>query len=138
MPKIRQRVGRKIIKLMKKFLFLVSALICAMLFTSCEEKVHLESLSNTYWEAKAGTEYEYMHIWFYDSENCKVNIRTEKSDEVNSTTTKYKLMQSGYFTIMLFPGTSFEKDWIEGHFYKESAQLITDGGIEFVYRGKAK
>ena len=135
MPKIRQRVGRKIIKLMKKFLFLVSALICAMLFTSCEEKVHLESLSNTYWETKAGTEYSYMHIWFYDS---KVNIRSEKSDEVSSTTTKYKLMQSGYFTIMLSPGTRFEKDWIEGHFYKESAQLITDGGIEFVYRGKAK
>lgn len=123
---------------MKKSLFVICAFVCAMLFTSCEEKVHLESLSNTYWETKTATEYSYMYIWFYDSETCRVDIRTEKSDEVTSTTTKYKLMQSGYFTILLLPGTKYEKDWIEGHFYKERALLITDNGLELVYKGKAK
>lgn len=123
---------------MKKLFKLSCLLFCTMLFTSCEERIQLESLANTYWENKSATEYSYMRIWFYDSENCKVEIKSETSDEPSvSENDRYKLTQSGYVSISLSERSFEDYVYFEGYFDKKKASLVSDNGMKFVYKGKA-
>ena len=132
---------------MKK-IFKLSCLLFCIVFTSCEERIQLESLTNTYWESKAATEYSYFRIWFYDTENCKVEIKSETSDEPTvAEGCRYKLTQSGYVSIStlsknledFFGGKYRFEDFVcfNGYFDRKKASLVSDKGIKFVYKGKA-
>ena len=79
-----------------------------------------------------------MRIWFYDSENCKVEIKSETSDEPSvSENDRYKLTQSGYVSISLSERSFEDYVYFEGYFDKKKASLVSDNGMKFVYKGKA-
>jgi len=113
--------------------------MCSMLLlASCEEKnaVKVESLTNTYWE-NVSSEYSYMKVWFYSGNTGKVVMRSYKSDDESTTNVGYSVKQSGYVSITMFPGTTFEQEWISGTFNKDKGTL-TLGGMSMTYKGKAQ
>jgi len=123
---------------MKAIKLFFVAVCSVLLIASCEKKdsVKVESLTNTYWE-NVIDDYNYMKVWFYDGSKGKVSLRTSKSDEPTTSNVGYSVKQSGYVSITLFPGTSYEKEWISGTFNKDKGTL-TLGSMKMTYKGKAQ
>jgi len=114
-------------------LAIVSLFILSAVMTGCEDKVKIESLSNTYWEQNS-SQYSYLHVWFFADKSAKVIIRTERDDDPHTTNCGWSCTQAGYVRINLFPGTSVESEWITGTFKDSELKLK---GIKMTYCGKA-
>lgn len=119
---------------MKKIFFFIAISIIAVVLTSCQESIKLDSLSNTYWESTYDSQ-NYSKVWFYSNGECRYLIHAEGEDGVDYTL-NWTCSASGYVDLSMTVWTT-KKTIVSGYFNGDKCTLSL-GKLDYDYKGKAK
>lgn len=115
---------------MKKFLLVFSTFICTLLFSSCEEKVHLTSLKGTTWRHDFD-KYGYVLYSFLPDGSASTVVVDAEEEEFNWLELLYACSSSGNVkTNLQYNGENYKN----GKFNIENCTLEMDGlKMDLVY-----